>query len=97
MARKKKDYRGLRVGRLTVVKRLDLEKGVFLLCNCSCGTKEVIVRQENIGKTFSCGCLREELSLERAIDINKKRASKKEAKIKHSNLIIKEKEGNVNE
>ena len=96
MGRKAIDYTGYRIGRLTVTGKCPWRSDAWL-CDCSCGTKGHIVSKNNIKKTFSCGCLRNERTSERMPSINKKRASKKEAIKNKPNLIIEKKEGFVNE
>lgn len=56
-----------RYGRL-VVRRIE---GIFLWCDCDCGTKSVKVRGCNIGKgTLSCGCKKKEKTLTHRLGID---------------------------
>jgi hypothetical protein len=57
-----KNLEGLKVGRLTVVRFVELRKprGAFWLVKCACGT-EKILQGSAIGKpALSCGCLQKE-------------------------------------
>lgn len=57
---KQKDYIGKTWGRLTVIKDLPREKERMFLVKCSCGNINKI-RQSQINRTQSCGCLSAEL------------------------------------
>jgi len=57
-----KAYPGLKIGKLTLIKRLQLpvnEKPItFYLCKCECGNKTTVARARLLnGHTKSCGCL----------------------------------------
>lgn len=79
-----KDITGQTFGRLTAIKVYgkDRNRQALWECECSCGTKNVIVTGINLrdGHTKSCGCLRSEKCAERFKEYHKKRASMKEAK-----------------
>lgn len=68
--KKRKDYTGVRFGRLVVLRfsRVVCEKSCWI-CICDCG-REVEVKTNNLvcGNTSSCGCLQKEI----ASSINKK-------------------------
>lgn len=64
-----KDHTGSRFGRLTVVGRAGTSpsKKVLWLCNCDCGEQATCIAQElTTGSTKSCGCLRREVTSQRA-------------------------------
>ena len=79
MSRKAIDYTGFKNGRLTVTGKCPWRIG-YWMCDCECGTKGHLVRKNNLKKTKSCGCLRDERVAEAAKNYHKKRASMKEAK-----------------
>ena len=55
---------GKKIGRWTVLERSDREG--FWVCRCNCGeVKEVWQYNLSIGRTLSCGCLRDEKTSER--------------------------------
>ena len=66
-----KDLTGQKFGRLTVIKRAEKRGGVYWLCDCDCGTKEVLVGTGNLvrGYVKSCGCLKREYIQNRTIDL----------------------------
>lgn len=67
MSMKDTDYTGLKLGRLTVIKKVDERKGFsYWLCKCGCG-KEKIVRSDKLAHkmTLSCGCLTKDTTSER--------------------------------
>lgn len=74
-----KKLEGLQIGRLIVLRFSHREKRKdntgyrrFWLCKCSCGN-EKIINQDNLtrkNQTLSCGCLRNELSGQRAHKMN---------------------------
>ncbi len=61
--------KGMRFGRLKIIKREGLAKGrrdYLWLALCDCGTlKSVLSYNLKLGRTKSCGCLRKELTSER--------------------------------
>lgn len=64
MARPPRDYKGLRFGRLLVLR---YQEGGKLWCQCDCGTKLFVLRSNAVrGQSQSCGCLQRELSSRRA-------------------------------
>lgn len=66
---KKLNLTGLKRGRLTVVEQARIiSPRTFWICQCECDGMYVIVMGKNItqGKVLSCGCLRRELSRQRA-------------------------------
>lgn len=71
MPGKVKDLTGLKVGRLTVVRFISVEKGhAFWLCSCECGKHKVIMGASLIHKkhpTQSCGCINAEVTRERSV------------------------------
>lgn len=79
MGRKAIDYTGYKIGRLTVIEKCSWRID-YLVCNCSCGTKGHLVRKNNLKRTKSCGCLRDEMSSQRITEANKKRDSRKSPK-----------------
>lgn len=58
------DLTGQRFGRLTVLEYAGYQKGVMWKCRCDCG-QEKIVRSDHLryGKTVSCGCYRNTVSV----------------------------------
>jgi hypothetical protein len=57
------DLTGQRFGRLTVLKRIQLQKSTRWLCQCDCGdTLDVAHGNLRSGCSQSCGCLRSDLS-----------------------------------
>lgn len=95
------DIKGQTFGRLTVIEFYGVDKNRQALwtCECSCGTKNVIVAGANLRNqhTKSCGCYRNEKSLEQLNKYREKKRLSKESKNKIPNLIIEKKGGNVNE
>lgn len=66
------DLTGRRFGRLLVKRRYEREsRATYWLCECDCGNG-VVVRGGNlrIGKTKSCGCLKNEASSKRITEMN---------------------------
>ena len=63
------DMTGKKIGRLTVIKRVENLKGcVMWLCKCECGNEKILKGTElRTGKINSCGCLHKEI----LIKINK--------------------------
>jgi 5-methylcytosine-specific restriction endonuclease McrA len=70
----KKDYAGLRFGRLLVVSKTTTKIGNSFgwICRCDCGT-EKILNPTNLKSTKSCGCLRRDLARERSPRANEAR------------------------
>ena len=77
MVRPKRDLTGQKFFHLTVIKQAEdyvKPDGTHLarwLCNCDCGN-EVIVRNDAIGKTKSCGCLQRAIAKETMYNNTKK-------------------------
>lgn len=69
---KHKDMTGQRIGRLTVLYRVenDAQQNAQWMCRCDCG-KEKVVRGGSLRqhKTLSCGCLHDEKASERMTDM----------------------------
>lgn len=62
-------------GGLTVVSEYSENKKHWCICNCDCGTKNVLVLSNNLarGLTKSCGCLKAEVGIQRRKDLSRKR------------------------
>lgn len=77
------DLTGQKFGMLTVVKRAenDSRRYVRWYCNCECGTKDFIVRGDDLKKNRikSCGCKKEE-------DTNSKKKKKSEQREDKKNI-----------
>jgi len=64
---KRKDVRGLRYGRLTIIDWVDEKPHLHVLCSCDCGNEKVIrITGLRNGNTVSCGCF----NLERTTEVN---------------------------
>ena len=59
-----KDYFGTKIGRWTLVKKIDDGyRSARYLCRCECGTEKVLQYQTlSSGKSKSCGCYRSEIA-----------------------------------
>lgn len=66
------DLAGQRFGRLTVIEQADSLKGrIAWLCKCDCGNTKIATTQTlRRGLTKSCGCLRKEVSAQKATKHN---------------------------
>lgn len=79
MGKKSKDLTGMKFGRLTVIKpgeiyvSLSGRKRKRWYCNCDCGTKNVLVLEDNLRRnhTKSCGCYVKERQFETFKKYNK--------------------------
>ena len=63
---------GKKYGRLTIIKRVDIEsKQIVVLCKCDCGNEaKVLLSSLKTGNTKSCGCISHEMLLERNLKHN---------------------------
>lgn len=68
------DIAGQKFGRILVKSEFKKEKRWYCVCDCDCGTKDVIVRKDSLksGNTKSCGCLSKETQF-RSEDISEQR------------------------
>lgn len=70
------DLTGKKFGKLTVIKRVGVDKGrnILWLCKCDCGN-EIIVNRGGLknGSIKSCGCLLRETAKNKIIQYNKNR------------------------
>lgn len=68
---------GTKVGRWTVLREVRKGGRLYYECRCECGTvKEVYHRSLKEGSSQSCGCLRRELTQDRAMDLTGQRFGK---------------------
>ena len=67
-----KDIRGQKFGRLTVIDRVEHQKGTgktFWLCKCECGNYSIVDGYALKGRIRSCGCLQKESARRLAVDL----------------------------